>query len=164
MSYNFNMSTSNAMADDNLVVVDKPNMSTQAIVFIALASASAAFTLGAGIWCLFYGAFGRGLRQRRARQGGRVCHFLFPYPYPYPYRVPSPHFSIRAPPPAQIPHALTYSNLSRPPRLLLKKHQPRPAEHPASASHGSHQNLDHHTRRPLPTCPQPPHVPLQSVH
>jgi hypothetical protein len=63
------------VADDNLSVVDKPMMSTQGIVFVALASASAAFTLGAGIWCLFYGAFGRGLRQRRCREAiNRVCH------------------------------------------------------------------------------------------
>ena len=70
------MNVSTSIEDDNFAIADKPVMSTQAIVLIALASASAAFTLGAGIWCLFYGTFGRGLRQRRAREGGRVCHSL----------------------------------------------------------------------------------------
>lgn len=141
------------MEDDNLSVVDKPMMSTQAIVFIALASASAAFTLGAGIWCLFYGAFGRGLRQRRCREAAnRVCRAL------------------------SIQHGcrLTISNhkrlpsLSCPPLSLSSTPRPRPKPRPrdgppSSVSHGSLSILDPTPRKPLPTWAQLPQLHPPSV-
>jgi len=164
MSNNLNMSISYAMEDDNLSVVDKPIMSTQAIVFIALASASAAFTLGAGVWCLFYGAFGRGLRQRRAREGGRVCHFspLFHRP------------NSKIPFIAISPPALSHSR--QPPAQTNKQQSiaspvSAPEEAPTTPRRTSSFRLPwlpsearSNTRRPPQTCLQPPLAPHQSVH
>jgi hypothetical protein len=133
------------MQEDNLQVVDKPIMSTRAIVFIAIASASAAFSLGIGIWCLFYGTFGRGLKQRRAREDrARV-------------RLPPPEsLHIQSTIASNINSDQLYQRLPRPTptvRPYLKKPPRLPIDQVNSVFHGSMpQEGDHHTRRLLPTC------------
>jgi hypothetical protein len=135
-------------AYDDLAVADKPIMSTQAIVFIALASASAAFTIGAGIWCVAYGTLGRKLRRTRAREDTRVRRSFIPYTSP-------PNLIIR-----RHYHLQSEDDPSLPPKRTLDKSQK--CQKATSACHGSQSpNPELMTRRPLRTSvPPPPHLPL----